>query len=52
MIAVRKRTIESAPTSPTERASDDLTMEMISTVTRAKIGRVRANFVRFDSDLP
>ena len=49
LIGVRKRMIDSAPTSPSESVSDEPTIVMTSSVVVAIITKFRANFRLLDS---
>jgi hypothetical protein len=51
LIADRKRTIDNAPTSPRERASEDLTTKMTIVVVTVSSGKRRANESWFDTVL-
>lgn len=50
LMAALKRTIERAPTRPSDRASEDLTMVIIRVVVMETRVKFLANLVRFESD--
>ena len=52
LIAARNLTMDSAPTSPSDSATDERTMLMISAVVTVSTMKFRAKSLRFESDCP
>lgn len=52
LIAARNRTIDKAPTSPKDNASEDLTTLIISVVVAVIITKLLANFLRLEIEVP
>lgn len=51
-MADRNRTMDKAPTSPRDKASDDFTTEIMNMVVIASTIKFRENDLRFDNELP
>ena len=51
-IAARNRTIDRAPTSPRESASEDFTTKMMTTVTMVSIGNTPEKLSRLEMEVP